>query len=149
MPKEQGARSQEPGYFSSLDGLVGEHTVVDTLAPEHVLPLRDVGLAADHRLDDAEVLDVLGAADDDGPDDPVTVEKQLPVDVRGRVVEDDRLESGAVAELADGGGGKAEQLGDVPAQAAGVGLRIARHVGAGDAALVDRGRPDSVDDALA
>jgi len=59
---------------------------------------------------------MLGTADHDGADDAGTVEEELAVDVRGRVVEDDGLEAGAVAELADGGGGEAEQLGDVPAQ---------------------------------
>src|SRR5439155_18722692 len=79
---------------SFLDRLVGEHAVVYSLAAEHVLPFRDVGPAADHRLDDAEVLDVLGAADHHGADDAVAVQQEFAVDVGGRIVKDDRLEAG-------------------------------------------------------
>src|SRR3972149_441937 len=79
------------------------------------------GAGANHRLDDAEVLDVLGAADDHSADDVTVLQQELAVDVRAWVMEDDGLAAVALPGLAHGGRGEAEQLGDVPAQAARVG----------------------------
>src|SRR4029450_13528723 len=101
-PQDERKWALRQSVGSLLDCLIGEHAVVHALAAEHVLPFRDVRLAADHGLDDAEVLDGLRAADDHSADDAVAFEEQFAVNVRGGVVEDDWLRGG-------GGGGMAHR----------------------------------------
>ena len=75
----------------SPGALVRQHTVVYTLAVEHLTPAGDVRLAMDHRLHNCQVLRVLGPAGGDRPHDATVVQQQLAVDVSAGVVEDEAL----------------------------------------------------------
>ena len=75
----------------SPGALVHQPAVVYTLAVEHPTPAGDVRLASGHRPHDAQILHVLGPADDDLRHDATVVKQRLTVDVSTGVVEDEAL----------------------------------------------------------